>query len=327
MRMPTKNFIKKIIVTGGAGFIGSNYVNSMSKKYPGYLFIIVDCITSVGTLENITVLNRKNVCFEKVDIRHVLQLEKVYRKHTPTDCIHFAAESHVDMSIKNPSIFVETNVLGTNNLLVLHRKYKLNRFHHISTDEVYGSLTLKELAFKETSQIAPNNPYSASKASSDLLVRSHVKTFGLNAVITRCSNNYGPRQDITKLIPRFITLLLQNKKVQLYSRGEQIREWIYVDDHVRAIDLIFHKGMCGEIYNIPGFSEHTNKEITDILIKKAHKDENFIEFVADRPGHDFRYALNGDKIFRELNFKPQISLEEGIRMTFSFYEKRKSKKS
>lgn len=320
--MPTELFKKKIIVTGGAGFIGSNFINMMAPKYPEYLFIIVDCLTKAGSKKNITVLKEKNVRFEKTDIREIKKLENIFKKYSPTDIIHFAAESHVDVSIKNPSLFVETNVLGTSNLLVLTQKYKLNRFHHISTDEVYGSLGKDDSPFTETSPIAPNNPYSASKAGSDMLVRSHYKTFGLDVVITRCSNNYGPHQDTTKLIPRFITLLLQNKKVPLYSKGEHIREWIYVEDHVRAIDLVFHRGRSGEVYNIPGLSEHTNLEIAETLLKKVKRGKEFIELVADRPGHDFRYALNGEKIFKELGFKPKVSLVEGIEKTFAFYEKK-----
>jgi dTDP-glucose 4,6-dehydratase len=319
--MQKQLFEKKIIVTGGAGFIGSNFINMMAPKYPEYLFVIVDCLTKAGSKKNITVLKEKNVRFEKVDVREVKKIENIFKKYLPTDIIHFAAESHVDVSIKNPSLFVETNVLGTSNLLVLAQKYKLNRFHHISTDEVYGSLGKDDVAFTETSPIAPNNPYSASKAGSDMLVRSHYRTFGLNVVITRCSNNYGPHQDVTKLIPRFITLLLQNKKVPLYSKGEHIREWIYVEDHVRAIDLVFHKGQSGEVYNVPGPSEHTNLEIANTLINKAKKGKGFIELVADRPGHDFRYALDGEKIFKELGFKPKVSLEKGIEKTFTFYEK------
>jgi dTDP-glucose 4,6-dehydratase len=319
-------FSKKIVVTGAAGFIGSNFINAMAVRYPEYFFIIVDSLTKAASLSNIAVLKNKNVKFEKTDIRKIPALEKVFKKHKPTDIIHFAAESHVDVSIKNPSLFVETNVLGTSNLLVLSRKYGLKRFHHVSTDEVYGSLGKTDAPFTESSPISPNNPYSASKAGSDLLVRSHHKTFGIDTVITRCSNNYGPHQDATKLIPRFITLLLQDKKVPLYSQGEHIREWIFVDDHVRAIDLVFHKGRSGEVYNVPGHSEHTNKEITELLLKLAGKGPEYIEHVADRPGHDFRYALLGEKIFRELGFKPEVTLEEGLKKTFAFYAHTKSKK-
>ncbi len=322
-----KNSHKRIIiVTGGAGFIGSNFVNMMVIKYPRYFFLIVDCLTSAGSLSNISVLKNKNVQFEKIDICDSRKLEKVFKKYEPTDIIHFAAESHVDASIKNPSLFVETNVLGTCNLLILAHTYRIKRFHHISTDEVYGSLGKKNNSFTESSPIAPNNPYSASKACADMLVRAHHKTFGLDTVITRCSNNYGPHQDVTKLIPRFMSLLLRDKKVPLYSRGEHIREWIFVEDHVRAIDLVFHKGKSGEIYNIPGHSEHTNHEITEIILRLARKGPDYIEHVADRPGHDFRYALNGNKILKELGFRSKVTLEEGISKTFKYYAHKKSRK-
>ncbi len=318
--MAKNSFKKKIIITGGAGFIGSNFVNLMAEKYPQYFFIIVDSLTKAASLSNISVLKNKNVAFEKADIRSMTVLEKVFKKHSPTDIIHFAAESHVDASIKNPSLFVETNLLGTSNLLVLARAHCIQRFHHVSTDEVYGSLGKTDAAFTEASPIAPNNPYSASKAGSDLLVRSHHKTYGIDVVITRCSNNYGPHQDPTKLIPRFITLLLRDKKVPLYSTGEHIREWIFVEDHVRAIDLVFHHGKSGEVYNIPGHSEHTNRTITECLLKLFGKGSEYIEFVADRPGHDFRYALDGKKIFKELKFKPKVSLTEGLKKTYDHYK-------
>src|SRR3989344_718406 len=325
--MPLK--IKKdkiILVTGGAGFIGSNYVNIISKKYLDYLFIIVDCLTKAGSKDNILVPDQKNIIFEKTNIKNIIRLEKIFKKHSPTHIIHFAAESHVDASIKNPTLFIETNILGTNNLLVLAQKYKIRRFHHISTDEVYGSLSKNDKPFTENSPILPNNPYSASKAAADMLVRAHNKTFELNTVITRSSNNYGPHQDITKLIPRFITLLLENKKVPLYSRGEHIREWLFVEDHIDAIDLVFHNGKNGEIYNIPGLSEHTNKEIADLLLKCAKKDDKHISYVSDRPGHDFRYALNGNKIHNELVWKPKINLESGMKRTFEYYKKKHEKK-
>lgn len=318
-------FDKIVLVTGGAGFIGSNYLNIIPTRYENYLFIIIDCLTKAGSLSNILTLNKKNVINEKVDIRNLKNLEKIFKKYHPTHIIHFAAESHVDISISNPSLFVETNILGTNNLLLLANKFNLERFHHISTDEVYGSLTKDDKPFTEDSQISPNNPYSASKAAADMLVRAYNKTFKLNTVITRSSNNYGPNQDITKLIPRFITLLLKNKKVPLYSSGQHIREWLFVDDHIDAIDMIFHNGKNGEIYNIPGYSEHTNKDITEVLLKYARKGKDFIDYVSDRPGHDFRYALNGNKIYKEFGWKPKTKLEDGIRKTFEHYRNNEKK--
>lgn len=317
-----KQYNKTIIVTGGAGFIGSNYINIISKKYPSYFFIVVDCITDAGSLDNIKVLKEKNVALEKVDIRNVRELEIVFKKYHPTHIIHFAAESHVDTSITNPSLFVETNILGTNNLLTLAHSFKILRFHHISTDEVYGSLSKNDPPFTENSPILPNNPYSASKAGADMLMRAYSRTFGLEIVITRSSNNYGPNQDTTKLIPYFITSLLDNKKVPLYSKGQNIREWIFVEDHIDAIDLVFHKGNSGEIYNIPGYSEHTNKEITDLLLKYTNKSSKYIMYVQDRLGHDFRYALSGHKIWRELGWKPGTPLKKGIKKTFEYYMKK-----
>ena len=311
---------KTILVTGGAGFIGSNYLNKFVPKYKDYFFINVDILTYAADLNNLKVGLLDNYKFEKVDIRDIKDLEKVFAKHKPTDIINFAAESHVDFSIKNPAIFIETNVNGTNNLLTLAKKYKISRFHQISTDEVYGQLKTKKGKFKETDILDPGSPYSASKAAADLLVKAYNKTFGLNTVITRSSNNYGPNQDVSKLIPKFITNLLDDKKVPLYAKGDNIRDWIYVEDNIDAIDLVFHKGKVGEIYNIGGSCEKTNLEITKILLNLLNKDENYIESVPDRLGHDFRYALNIDKIQNELGWKPKYNFEEAIRKTIKFYK-------
>ena len=312
---------KKILVTGGAGFIGSNYLNKYVAKYPDYFFINVDALTYAGNLDNIEVKKRNNYVFRKTDIRNLALLEKIFVYFKPTDVIHFAAESHVDLSIENPSLFVETNVNGTNNLLLLSKKYGVNRFHQISTDEVYGSLGPKDKPFTRNSPLKPNSPYSASKASADLLVRAYNKTFGLNIVITRCSNNYGPRQDTSKLIPKFINNLLSGKKIPLYSKGENIRDWIYVEDHIDAIDLVFHKGKIGEIYNIGGDCELTNMDITEKILKLTGRDRSFIDLVADRPGHDFRYAINNAEINNELGWKPKINFSDGIKMTLEYYRK------
>ncbi len=310
---------KKILVTGGAGFIGSNYLNKYVVNCLEYLFINIDCLTYAGNLDNIKVSNSPNYIFKKANIRSLDSLEKIFGVYKPTDVIHFAAESHVDFSIKNPSLFIETNVNGTNNLLLLSKKYGINRFHQISTDEVYGSLNPKDKPFTRNSPLKPNSPYSASKASADLLVRAYNKTFGLNTVTTRCSNNYGPNQDASKFIPKFLINLLSGKKVPLYSKGENIRDWIYVNDHIDAIDLVFHKGKVGEIYNIGGDCELTNMEIAKKLLKLTGRDASFIELVSDRLGHDFRYAINNEEINTELGWKPRIGFYAGIKMTLEYY--------
>lgn len=310
---------KKILVTGGAGFIGSNYLNKYVVKYLEYLFINIDYLTYAGNLDNIKVSGSQNYIFKKEDVRNLGSLEKIFTSFKPTDIIHFAAESHVDLSIENPSLFVETNVNGTNNLLLLSKKYKINRFHQISTDEVYGSLDQKDKPFTRNSPLKPNSPYSASKASADLLVRAYNKTFGLNTVITRCSNNYGPNQDTSKLIPKFLSNLLAGKKVPLYSKGENIRDWIYVEDHIDAIDLVFHKGKSGEVYNIGGDCEFTNMDIAERLLKLTGRDKSFIEPVTDRLGHDFRYAIDNTEISAELDWKPKIYFNNGIKMTLKYY--------
>lgn len=314
---------KKILITGGAGFIGSNYLNKYVIKYPEYFFVNIDSLTYAGNLDNIKVSGFPNYYFEKADVRNLSILEDIFKKYSPTDIIHFAAESHVDFSIENPSIFIETNVNGTNNLLMLSKKYGIKRFHQVSTDEVYGSLELKDRAFTRNSLLKPNSPYSASKASADLLVRAYNKTFGLNTVITRCSNNYGPNQDETKLIPKFIVNLLSGEKVPLYSKGENVRDWIFVEDHIDAIDLAFHKGKNGEIYNIGGDCELTNMEITKKLLVLTGRDKSFIQSVTDRPGHDFRYAIDNTEINKELGWKPMIDFDEGIKKTVEFYRNKR----
>jgi len=311
---------KIILLTGGAGFIGSNYLNKFVSKYKTYFFINVDFLTYAANLNNIKVKNAKNYTFEKVDIRDIKSLNKIFLKYHPTDIIHFAAETHVDFSIQNPAIFIETNINGTNNLLMLAKEYKIKRFVQISTDEVYGQLKSKKGKFKETDRLDPSSPYSASKAGAELLVNAYHKTFGLDTVITRSSNNYGPNQDTTKVIPKFITNLLNNKKVPLYAKGDNIRDWIYIEDNVEAIDLVFHKGRTGEVYNIGGQCEKTNLEITKILLKLLNKDESYIEYVPDRPGHDFRYALDISKIYNELGWRPKYNFQQGIKKTVEFYK-------
>lgn len=315
------NYKKIIIITGGAGFIGSNYLNKYVPIHPDYLFINIDLLTYAGRLENIQISNSPNYIFQKNDIRDIREVRNIFEKYKPTDIIHFAAETHVDFSIDHPSLFIETNIIGTHNLLTLALENKINRFHHVSTDEVYGSLSGQDQPFTTSSPIAPNSPYSASKASSDMLVRAYNKTFGLNTVITRCSNNYGPNQDESKLIPKTIFNLIHNKKIPVYSKGENIRDWIYVEDHIDAIDLVFNKGKSGAIYNIGGNSELKNIEIVKKIINLFQKDDSYIEYVQDRKGHDFRYSIDTTEFFNELGWKPKISLDQGLTLTIEYYKK------
>lgn len=324
-KMATRNkfsgYSEIIFVTGGAGFIGSNYLNKYVPRHAKYLFVNIDAITYAADKKNIKVSKLSNYVFKKLDIRDAAKLERIFSAYRPTGIIHFAAESHVDMSIKDPNIFIETNIIGTNNLLSLSRKYNVKRFHHISTDEVYGALKDKKGIFTEKSPVAPRNPYSASKAGADLMVMAYHETFGLNVVITRSSNNYGPNQDTTKLIPSFITKLLKGKRVPLYGKGENIRDWLYVEDNVDAIDLVFHKGRSGEVYNIGGNCELTNIAVVKKLLVLTGRDETSIEYVKDRLGHDFRYALSSGKLTKEFGWKPKVDFEKGIRNTFASYKK------
>ncbi|TSC87187.1 MAG: dTDP-glucose 4,6-dehydratase [Parcubacteria group bacterium Gr01-1014_8] len=316
----TRNkFAKRILVTGGAGFIGSNYLNWAVRKYPKYFFINVDALTYAGRIKNVQVESESNYTFEKADIRDLKTMERIFKKYRPTHIIHFAAESHVDVSISNPDIFIETNVIGTHNLLILAKKYQLKRFHHISTDEVYGSLAPHARSSKEDDGLFPNSPYSASKASAEMLVRAYNKTFGLDTVITRSSNNYGPFQYEEKIIPLFITHLLANKKVPLYGNGRNIRNWIYVEDNVEGINSAFHKGKSGEIYNLGGTTELSNIKLTTILLRALHKASRMITYVTDRPGHDVRYSLDSSKAKKQLGWKPRTSFAEGLKKTIEFY--------
>jgi len=312
--------MKSIIVTWWAGFIGSNFLNKYVLLYPEINFINVDCLTYAGKLENISeeVKSSKNYFFEKVDIRDVDNLDKVFMKYKPTDIIHFAAESHVDNSIKNPKIFSETNVIWTQNLLDLYRKYGVVRFHQISTDEVYGDIP-DSWFFLETTPINPSSPYSASKAAADMLVKAYGRTFGINYTMTRCSNNYWPNQDNEKLIPHFIDLLQNNKSVTVYGDWSNIRDWLYVEDHCDAIWEIFTQAQSWSIYNIWWNNEYTNLEITKIILKEMWKDESYIGFVSDRPGHDKRYAIDASKVKNELWREPKIKFDEWIKKTIAFY--------
>ncbi len=315
--------MKKIIITWGAGFIGSNFLNFFVTQYPDIHFINIDMLSYAGKLSNIDwqILSAPNYSFAQVDIRDIEDLRTVYQHYQPTDCIHFAAESHVDNSIKNPSIFLETNVLGTNNLLLLHKEFSLQRFHYISTDEVYGELPIDrpDILFTEDTPLNPSSPYSVSKASGDMLTQAFGRTYGLDVVISRCSNNYGPLQDNEKLIPHFIHKLLHKQKVPLYGDGGNIRDRLHVSDHCKAVWTIFSDAKSWSIYNVGGNNELTNKQITYILLDQFGMWEEMIQFVADRPGHDRRYAIDSSKIQRELVRSPTVSFDLGIKETIQWY--------
>lgn len=306
-----------LLVTGGAGFIGSCFVRYELQKHPNYKIINLDALTYCGNIENLrdveSNLNYKFVHGTICDKNLVRELVR------ESDCIiNFAAESHVDNSIKSPEIFIETNVQGTLNLLQASREIGVEKFLQVSTDEVYGTLS-KTGYFYETTPLAPNSPYSASKASADMLVRAYRETYGIPTLNTRCSNNYGPYQYPEKLIPFFISQLLKNEQVPVYGDGLNVRDWLYVYDHCEAIDIVLHNGKIGEVYNIGGHNEKTNIEITRIILEAMGKDESLIKFVEDRLGHDRRYAISNDKITKELGWQPSMTFEEGIKITIDWY--------
>lgn len=308
-----------ILVTGGAGFIGSNFIHYILGKYPDYKIINLDALTYAGNLANLkSVENNPNYKFVKGDIGDYELVSKVAKENNIGIIVHFAAESHVDNSISGPDPFIITNVLGTHTLLKVAKENNL-RFHHVSTDEVFGSLG-DSGKFDEHTPYDPRSPYSASKAASDHIVRAYYHTYNLPITISNCSNNYGPYQHKEKFIPLFISNLLANKKVPLYGEGKNIRDWLYVTDHCRAIDLIIHKGRIGETYLIGGDSEKTNLEITKLLIAKLGQDESLIERVEDRLGHDYRYAIDFSKIKNELGWQPTVSFDEGIDQTILWYK-------
>jgi dTDP-glucose 4,6-dehydratase len=307
-----------LLVTGGCGFIGSNFVRHILDTGPDVSVINFDCLTYAGNLANLTDLaGNSRYRFVKGDITDREAVRAAARG--VQGILHFAAESHVDRSIQDSGPFVRTNVLGTQVLLDAAREFKVERYVQISTDEVYGSLGPTG-AFTEQTPLAPNSPYAASKASADLLVRSYVHTFGLPALITRCSNNYGPYQFPEKLLPLFITNLMRNEPVPVYGDGQQIRDWIHVRDHCAAVECVWRSGRPGEVYNIGGRSERTNLDLTHLLLDLLGKPHNLIRHVKDRPGHDRRYAIDCSKIERELGWRPTVSLEEGLRETIRWYE-------
>ena len=322
---------RKILITGGAGFIGSHLVRLMVNKYPNYLIVNLDALTYAGNPANLRdVEQAANYRFERVDICDVEAVREVFDRHSIDSVIHLAAESHVDRSIDDPFAFARTNVLGTLTLLQVAKERwnddAQHLFYHVSTDEVYGSLGT-EGAFTELSRYEPHSPYSASKASSDHFVRAFHDTFGLPIVVSNCSNNYGPYQFPEKLIPLFINNIRERRPLPVYGRGQNVRDWLYVEDHARAIDLIFHRGRVGETYNIGGSNEWRNIDLvrllvatTDRLLGRAEgEDDNLITFVRDRAGHDLRYAIDSTKLREELGWTPEVDFEEGIERTVRWY--------
>jgi len=321
-----------ILVTGGAGFIGSHLVRLLVNKYPNYHTVNMDVLTYAGNLENLKdIENKDNYSFVKCDICDLKKVKQVFEDYQIDRVIHLAAESHVDRSIKDPFSFAQTNVMGTLSLLQAAKNYWNDKFenklfYHVSTDEVYGSLG-KEGYFTEKTNYDPHSPYSASKASSDHFVRAFSDTYGLPTVISNCSNNYGPFQFPEKLIPLFINNIVNNKPLPVYGKGENVRDWLYVEDHVRAIDDIFHKGKLNETYNIGGFNEWKNIDLIKVLVKVVDKllgrsegsSEKLITYVTDRAGHDLRYAIDATKIKEELGWEPSLQFEEGIEKTIKWY--------
>lgn len=312
----------KIIVTGGAGFIGGNFIHYMFNKYNDYKIICLDALTYAGNLETLEpVKNNPNFKFYKADIADRTAVYEIFEKEKPDIIVNFAAESHVDRSIDNPSIFLQTNIIGTGVLMDACKKYGITRYHQVSTDEVYGDLPLDrpDLFFTETTPLHTSSPYSASKASADLLVQAYHRTFKLPVTISRCSNNYGPYHFPEKLIPLMIANALADKELPVYGKGENIRDWLYVEDHCSAIDLIIHKGRVGQVYNIGGHNEKTNLEVVKIILKELGKSEDLIKYVTDRPGHDMRYAIDPAKIHNELGWLPATKFEDGIKKTIKWY--------
>ena len=312
----------KIIVTGGAGFIGGNFIHLMVNKYPEDDYICLDKLTYAGNLETLApVMDKPNFKFVKGDIADREFIYDLFETEKPDVVINFAAESHVDRSIEDPGIFLQTNVMGTGVLLDACRKYGIVRYHQVSTDEVYGDLPLDrpDLFFTEETPLHTSSPYSASKASADLLVMAYHRTFKIPVTISRCSNNYGPYHFPEKLIPLMIANALNGKQLPVYGKGENVRDWLYVEDHCKAIDLIVRKGKVGEVYNIGGHNEKTNLEVVKTVIKQLGKSEDLITFVTDRPGHDMRYAIDPTKIHNELGWLPETCFDEGIKKTIEWY--------
>ncbi|HBA69041.1 MAG TPA: dTDP-glucose 4,6-dehydratase [Lachnospiraceae bacterium] len=312
----------KIIVTGGAGFIGGNFCHYMTKKYPEDTILCIDKLTYAGNMETLApIMELPNFKFFQVDIADRDAVYKIFEEEKPDIVVNFAAESHVDRSITDPEIFLRTNVIGTGVMLDACRKYGITRYHQVSTDEVYGDLPLDrpDLFFTEETPIHTSSPYSASKASADLLVQAYARTYQTPCTISRCSNNYGPYHFPEKFIPLIIANALNDKPLPVYGKGENVRDWLYVEDHCIAIDLIIRKGTAGEIYNIGGHNERTNLEVVKTVLSELGKPESLISYVTDRPGHDRRYAIDPAKIHNELGWLPATTFDEGIKKTVRWY--------
>ena len=316
-----------IVVTGGAGFIGSNFIYYEQAEYPEDNLICVDKLTYAGNLETLSeAIKNPKFRFVKADICDRLRMAELFEETKPDIVVNFAAESHVDRSIEDPGIFLQTNIIGTQVLMDVCRKFGIGRYHQVSTDEVYGDLPLErlDLLFTEETPLKTSSPYSSSKAGADLLVNAYHRTYGLPTTISRCSNNYGPYQFPEKLIPLMITNALADKSLPVYGKGLNVRDWLYVEDHCRAIDLIIRKGKDGEIYNIGGHNEMQNIDIVKMICKGLGKSEDLIKHVTDRKGHDMRYAINPDKIHRELGWLPRTKFTDGIVKTIRWYLDNKS---
>ena len=311
-----------IIVTGGAGFIGANFAYYMLKKYENYTIICFDKLTYAGNLKTlISASKNRNFEFVKGDISDINQVNALFEKYTPDIVVNFAAESHVDRSIADPGVFLKTNVIGTGVLMDACRKFGTKRFHQVSTDEVYGDLPLDrpDLFFLEETPVHASSPYSASKAGADLLALSYFRTFKLPVTISRCSNNYGMYHFPEKLIPLMIVKALSDEKLPVYGNGSNVRDWLYVEDHCSAIDLIIHKGRLGEVYNIGGHNERTNLQVVETILNELGKSKDLIEYVEDRKGHDLRYAIDPTKITKELGWEPTTAFDDGIKLTIEWY--------
>lgn len=312
----------KILVTGAAGFIGSNFVFHMRKAHPEYDIIALDSLTYAGNLETLApVMEEDHFTFVRCDITDREGVRKVFEEHHPDVVVNFAAESHVDRSIEDPGVFLRTNILGTQVLMDACRAFGIRRFHQVGTDEVYGDLPLDrpDLFFTEDLPLQASSPYSASKASADLLAMAYHRTYGLPVSISRCSNNYGPYQFPEKLIPLMIANALADKPLPVYGTGENVRDWLYVEDHCRAIDMILENGKVGEVYNIGGHNERSNLDVVKTILKQLGKPESLITFVGDRKGHDLRYAIDPSKIHGELGWLPETKFDDGIRQTIDWY--------
>ncbi len=312
----------KVLITGGAGFIGGNFVHHMVNKYPEYDIVNLDLLTYAGNLETCKpVENKPNYKFVRGDIADRKFIMDLFAKEKFDIVVNFAAESHVDRSISDPGIFVQTNVLGTQVLLDASREYGVKRYHQVSTDEVYGDLPLDrpDLFFTETTPLHTSSPYSSSKASADLFVLAYYRTYGLPVTISRCSNNYGPYHFPEKLIPLMISRALADEELPVYGKGENVRDWLHVADHCAAIDLIIHDGKVGEVYNVGGHNERTNLQVVQTILKALGKPESLIKYVTDRPGHDLRYAIDPTKLETELGWKPQYTFDTGIQQTIQWY--------